>query len=79
MPKLYFIDTGLACNLLGIENAKQLDTHYLRGELFENFVISEIYKYRYNQGLEPNIYFWRDNKGLEIDCIIEKSELLIPV
>lgn len=79
MPKLYFFDTGLACNLLGIENKKQLETHYMRGELFENFVISEIYKYRFNLGLEPNIYFWRDNKGLEIDCIIEKSDLLIPV
>jgi predicted AAA+ superfamily ATPase len=79
MPKLYFFDTGLACNLLGLENEKQLVTHYMRGELFENFVLSEIYKHRFNQALQPNIYFWRDNKGLEIDCIIEKADLLIPV
>ncbi len=79
MPKLYFFDTGLACNLLGIENEKQLISHYLRGALFENFVFSEIYKFRFNKGLQPNTYFWRDNKGLEIDCIIEKSDGLIPI
>ena len=79
MPKLYFYDTGLACNLLGLEHAEQLFHHYLRGELFENFVISELMKYQYNRGRRPNIYFWRDNKGVEIDCLIEKGERLIPI
>lgn len=78
-PKLYFYDTGLVCYLLGIEKAEQLETHYLRGELFENFVISELIKYRYNLGRSPNIYFWQDHKGLEIDCLIEKSDRLIAI
>jgi len=73
-PKLYFYDTGLACSLLNIEYAKQLNTFYLRGNLFENFVLSELLKSRYNRGLPPNFYFLRDSKGMEIDCITEKPE-----
>jgi uncharacterized protein len=70
-PKLYFYDTGLACSLLGIENRKQLENHYLRGALFENMIISELLKKRYNHGLLPNLYFWRDQVGHEIDCIVD--------
>ncbi|MBN2779103.1 MAG: ATP-binding protein [Bacteroidales bacterium] len=72
-PKLYFYDTGLACTLLGLENAKQLSTHYLRGELFENFIITEYVKSAFNNVKEPNIYFWRDNIGNEVDLIIDDS------
>ncbi|MFO7851081.1 MAG: ATP-binding protein [Bacteroidota bacterium] len=79
MPKLYFFDTGLACSLLGIETASQLKTHYLTGGLFENFVISELIKSRYHRGLRNNCYFWRDHKGNEVDCLIEKAQILIPV
>jgi uncharacterized protein len=79
MPKLYFIDTGLASSLLEIQSENQLDTHYLRGVLFENFIISEFIKTRFNYGLRNNCYFWRDNKGIEIDCIIENNNLLTPV
>lgn len=71
MPKLYFYDTGLACSLLGIQSVAQLDTHYLKGSLFESLVISEIVKYRFNRGMEHNCFYWRDKKGNEIDCIIE--------
>jgi hypothetical protein len=70
-PKLYFVDTGLACSLLGIDSPDQLASHYLRGSLFENFILSELMKSRLNRGIRPNLYFWRDNKGTEIDCIIE--------
>lgn len=70
-PKLYFYDTGLASFLLGIENRKQLSSHYLKGSLFENYVILEILKQRYNAGKQPNSYYWRDNKKNEIDCIID--------
>lgn len=73
-PKLYFYDTGLASFLLNIRDEKQLSTHYLKGSLFENFVILELLKHRYNQGLQSDIYFWRDNKKNEIDCIIDKVE-----
>lgn len=70
-PKLYFYDTGLACSLLGIKDTNQLQMHYLKGELFENFVLSELYKYNYNSLAGSRFYFWRNNSGREIDCIIE--------
>ncbi len=79
MPKLYFFDTGLACSLLGIESKKQLQTHSLKGNIFESFVLSEILKNRYNKGSDSNIYFWRDKTGHEIDCVIEKSGRLMPI
>lgn len=70
MPKIYFYDTGLACNLLGIEKPQQVESHYLLGGLFENMMIVELLKGRLNQGLPGNLYFWRDQTG-EIDCIGE--------
>jgi len=79
MPKLFFIDTGLASSLLGIQSENQLNTHFLRGALFENFIISEFIKARLNNGLRNNCYFWRDNKGIEIDCIIENGNRLTPI
>lgn len=78
-PKLYFYDTGLACALLGIETTKQLETHPMRGNLFETFVLSEFMKRRFNQGLPSNLYFWRDKTGLEIDCLIQHGAEIIPV
>lgn len=79
MPKIYFCDTGLASSLLEIYSENQLDTHYLRGALFENFILTEFLKTRFNKGLRNNLFFWRDNKGTEIDCIIEKGDGLTPV
>jgi len=79
MPKLYFCDTGLASSLLRIEKADQLTTHYMTGPLFENMVIAEMLKYRYNDGKQSNLFFWRDSKGKEIDCLIEEANKLIPV
>jgi uncharacterized protein len=74
--KLYFYDVGLVSYLLGIDNIKQIDTHYLKGSLFENYVISEILKYYYNLTKEPRCYFWRDKTGHEIDCLIESIDLM---
>lgn len=71
MPKLYFCDTGLACFLLGLEKEEQLETHYLKGALFENLVMLEILKGRLNRGLSTNLYFWRDQTGHEVDVIGE--------
>ncbi|VAW29655.1 ATPase, partial [hydrothermal vent metagenome] len=70
-PKLYFYDTGLLSYLLNIRNKAQLNTHYLKGNIFENFVLLELLKYRFNQGLPSNIYFWRDNSRNEIDCLVD--------
>jgi len=79
-PKLYFYDVGLACSLLGIQSAHELFTHSLRGALFESMTISELFKYYYNQIMTPNLYFWRDLQGHEVDCIIEKTyNTLIPI
>jgi uncharacterized protein len=78
-PKIYFYDTGLAANLLGIENKEQIKTHYLVGGLFENFVATEILKSFYNNGKKPGIYFWRDKTGNEIDFIIDKAQKLLRI
>lgn len=78
-PKLYFYDTGLVCLLLGIENFNSLHHHPMRGALFETWVIGECIKYLYNKGVLPSIYFWRDSQGHEVDILIEKDRLLIPV
>ncbi len=79
-PKLYFYDTGLACALLDIHSSSQLDLNYMRGHLIESLIISEIFKHYYNKGDRPhNVYFWRDITGNEIDCIIQKNNLLVPI
>ena len=79
-PKLYFyLDTGLLCSLLGIQSPAQLLSHSMRGAIFEGWVISEILKRRFNQHKQPNIYFWRDHKGLEVDLLIEQGETILPV
>ena len=69
-PKLYFYDTGLASSLLEIKTPAQMNTHYLRGNLFENMVISDFMKNDYNKGIiEPSVSFWRDSIGNEVDLI----------
>lgn len=68
-PKLYFYDTGLATYLLGIEKPEQLKRDPLRGMLFENMVIMELIKRRFNQGLDHSFYFYRDNHQNEIDLL----------
>ena len=70
-PKLYFYDVGLASYLIGIENAGQVTTHPLRGALFENLIVSEALKYRFNRGREFNLSFFRDSRGLECDLFYE--------
>lgn len=75
-PKLYFLDTGLACWLLGIRSEDVLALHPSRGALFENWVIGEFLKARYNRGLPADIYFWRDNNGLEADLLFEHGAKL---
>ena len=79
MPKLYFYDTGLACSLLGIQNPLQLTTHHLKGGLFEAMIISELAKEKFNQGRPPNLFFWRDKTGHEVDCLIEQGNELFAI
>ena len=70
-PKLYFYDVGLASFLLGIESPEQVTTHPLRGALFENVVVTEALKHRFNRGQQPNLSFFRDSTGLECDVFYE--------
>ena len=70
-PKFYFYDVGLASYLIGIENAKQIATHPLRGSLFENTAVVEALKCRLNRGHQPNLSFFRDERGLECDLFYE--------
>jgi predicted AAA+ superfamily ATPase len=72
-PKLYFYDSGLAASLLNIENPRQLETHPLRGALFETWVVSEVAKAHLHRGHRPRLSFYRDRTGLEIDLILEKG------
>lgn len=70
-PKLYFYDVGLATYLLGIERPEHIASHSSRGALFENAVVIETLKYRFNQGRRFNPYFFRDSRGLECDLLFE--------
>lgn len=75
-PKVYFYDTGLAAALMGIRTEGQLDIHPLRGALFENLVVLEMIKTKLNKGETPDLYFYRDKTGREID-IIEDSGIAL--
>ncbi len=79
MPKLYFIDTGLACALLGIVKQDQLALHPLRGNLFENLIVMEVIKRTGHQGSMAQAWFWRDSKGHEVDLLVEQAGKLVPV
>jgi predicted AAA+ superfamily ATPase len=78
-PKLYLVDVGLSCWLLGIRSADVLSLHPLRGPLFETWVVSEFLKARLNAGQPPDLYFWRDNNGVEADLVFEVKGRLQPV
>ncbi len=78
-PKLYFIETGLASYLLGIEEEKLITRDPLMGSLFENMIIIEALKHRLNQGMNPNLFFYRDSNQNEVDLIVKKGRNLYPV
>ncbi|MDE6027992.1 MAG: AAA family ATPase [Muribaculaceae bacterium] len=75
-PKIYFYDTGLLTYLLGIEEPSQLNTHPLKGGVFENLAIIELYKQRLNEGKLPNICYYRENSGRETDIMQVFGETL---
>jgi predicted AAA+ superfamily ATPase len=78
-PKIYFSDTGLACRLLGIRRAEDLERHFAIGGLFENYVIVEALKHIVNYGLGARMFFYRDSNKNEVDLIIENGAGRIPV
>jgi hypothetical protein len=75
-PKYYFIDVGLLCYLLGIREAPQITRDPLVGQIFENLVVIECLKARYNRGDAPDIYFFRDSKGNEVDLLAQSGRQL---
>jgi predicted AAA+ superfamily ATPase len=75
-PKLYFYDTGLAANLLGIRNPEQLSIRPERPALFETLIVNEFMKRALNAGRRPGLFFWRDNLGTEVDLLIEEGTQL---
>ena len=77
--KIYFVDAGLAAFLLGIHTEEQASRDPLRGNLYENLVISEIVKGALNRGIRPEVYFFRDSHGSEVDLIIREGGRLVPV
>jgi uncharacterized protein len=79
MPKIYFYDTGLVCALLGIQTKQQLIWHPLFGSLFENLMVSELIKSRFNKSQVDNLFFWRDNNGVEIDVVLDTFQGLVPI
>jgi len=78
-PKLYFVDTGILCYLLGIRTPDELKGHPLIGSIYETFIISECYKRISHLGEIPRLYFWRDKSGREVDLIIDEGLSGFPI
>ena len=78
-PKLYFLDTGLMCALLGVRTAADLRLHPLRGAVFETFVASELIKLFLHQGERAPVYFWRDSNGREVDALLDLGTSRVPI
>ncbi len=78
-PKLYFYDTGLACALLNLRSEDDLNRHFAKGALFENFVINELLKNHINRHLHPGSYFWNAAGNHEIDLLFDKGGRLYPI
>lgn len=72
-PKLYFCDPGLACFLLDIESPRQLERDKMRGAIFENYVVMEVIKHRYNRGLLDGVFFYRDSNQNEVDILLKEE------
>lgn len=78
-PKIYFCDVGLAAHLLGIETPEQVSRDPLRGGLYENLIIQDILKSLFNRGKRPDLFFYRDTHGNEVDLLIRKGRSLVPI
>ena len=78
-PKLYFYDTGVACSLLGLREQEQVNLHYMKGSLFENLILNEFIKRSFNRGENRQPYYWQDNHGKEIDCLLVNGEKVTAV
>lgn len=78
-PKLYFLDPGLLCHVLGLRRPEDFQVHPLRGAIFETFVIGELYKVFLHNGQSASLYFWRDSAGREVDALLDLGTRRIPI
>jgi len=78
-PKVYFMDTGLLCYLVGLRDGEHAAAGPMGGAIFENLVVTELYKTLTHRGEEPALYFWRTAAGSEVDMILDTQEKLIPI
>jgi predicted AAA+ superfamily ATPase len=78
-PKLYFYDVGLLCNILGLNNEQSIKSSKMYGAIFENLIISEIKKNRFNKSQYGDMYYLRDSTGNEVDLVLEKEGNLLPI
>lgn len=73
-PKIFFYDTGLLCFLLGIDSIKELDSHFARGNIFENLIIADVKKDKEIFSISSQLYFYRDSRHKEIDLVVDLGE-----
>ncbi|HOE94636.1 MAG TPA: DUF4143 domain-containing protein, partial [Candidatus Cryptobacteroides sp.] len=78
-PKLYFNDPGLACYLLDIESVKQLKRDKMRGTIFENMLVMDVIKHRFNQGRDNGVFFYRDSNQNEVDILLKQEGLITAI
>lgn len=78
-PRMYMTDTGLVTHLMGWETPEVLENSYMSGSIFETYIVNEIYKNYINQGIKPNLYFYRNNSQEEIDLIVERNQIMHPI
>lgn len=78
-PKLYFLDTGLCSYLTQWTTPETLAEGAMSGAILETYVVAEILKSYWHNGLEPSIYFYRDREGKEVDILIEQNQILYPI
>lgn len=78
-PKIYFTDVGLAAHLLRLDSVKEIESYHGLGNLFENMVIADLQKQIFNGLKSDKLYYFRDNKGLEIDLIVDSGSKIVPM
>jgi uncharacterized protein len=78
-PKVYFVDTGLLCYLVGLRDVEHAAAGPMGGALFENLVVAELFKIFTQRGEEPALYYWRTAAGSEVDVVVETQDKLIPI
>ncbi len=78
-PKVYFMDTGLLCYLVGLRDSEHASAGPMGGAIFENLVVSDLYKIYQHRGEEPPLYFWRTAAGAEVDLVVDTQSGLTPL